>query len=61
MQRVTAAFVDRDLNEFALWRASHHLDEFEHISPWEQKIYAKLFFDTDPERPVPWLERMLRS
>ena len=31
----------------------HHLDEFEHISPWEQKIYSKLFFDADPEDPVP--------
>ena len=31
----------------------HHLDEFEHISPWEQKIYSKLFFDTDPQEPVP--------
>jgi 3-methyladenine DNA glycosylase/8-oxoguanine DNA glycosylase len=31
----------------------HHLDELEHISPWEQKIYSKLFFDADPEAPVP--------
>lgn len=31
----------------------HRWDEFEHISPWEQKIYSKLFFDRDPERPVP--------
>jgi 3-methyladenine DNA glycosylase/8-oxoguanine DNA glycosylase len=31
----------------------HHLDEFDHISPWEQKIYSKLFFDTDPDEPVP--------
>ena len=30
----------------------HHLDEINHISPWEQKIYSKLFFDTDPEEPV---------
>ncbi|MHA2380211.1 MAG: DNA-3-methyladenine glycosylase family protein [Candidatus Thorarchaeota archaeon] len=30
----------------------HHLDELEHISPWEQKIYSKLFFDTDPSEPV---------
>jgi len=80
IQRVTAAFVNRELDEFALRRASrdeqrqtllrlygigpasvgyilsdvfHHLDEFEHISPWEQKIYSKLFFDADPERPLP--------
>lgn len=31
----------------------HHLDELSHISPWEQKIYSKLFFDRDPEDPVP--------
>jgi len=31
----------------------HHLDEFDHISPWEQKIYSKLFFDTEPDEPVP--------
>lgn len=30
----------------------HHFDEINHISPWEQKIYSKLFFDTDPEEPV---------
>ncbi|RPI86655.1 MAG: hypothetical protein EHM41_07740 [Chloroflexi bacterium] len=31
----------------------HHHDEMEHISPWEQKIYSKLFFDRDPEDPAP--------
>jgi 3-methyladenine DNA glycosylase/8-oxoguanine DNA glycosylase len=31
----------------------HHLDELNHISPWEQKIYSKLFFDTEPDDPVP--------
>lgn len=31
----------------------HHMDEMDHISPWEQKIYSKLFFDIDPEQPVP--------
>jgi 3-methyladenine DNA glycosylase/8-oxoguanine DNA glycosylase len=31
----------------------HHLDELDHISPWEQKIYSKLFFDTEPDEPVP--------
>jgi 3-methyladenine DNA glycosylase/8-oxoguanine DNA glycosylase len=30
----------------------HHLDELDHIFPWEQKIYSKLFFDTDPDEPV---------
>jgi 3-methyladenine DNA glycosylase/8-oxoguanine DNA glycosylase len=27
----------------------HHVDELNHISPWEQKIYARLFFDTAAE------------
>lgn len=31
----------------------HHLDELNHISPWEQKIYSKLFFDQGPDKPVP--------
>ena len=31
----------------------HHLDELDHISPWEQKIYSKLFFDAEPDEPVP--------
>jgi len=30
----------------------HQWDFFDHISPWEQKIYSKLFFDKDPETPV---------
>ena len=34
----------------------HHLDELTHISPWEQRIYSKLFFDADPEEPVPVAE-----
>jgi len=31
----------------------HHMDEMNHISPWEQKIYSKLFFDASPDEPVP--------
>ena len=31
----------------------HHADELNHISPWEQKIYSRLFFDTGPDEPVP--------
>jgi 3-methyladenine DNA glycosylase/8-oxoguanine DNA glycosylase len=31
----------------------HHLDEMEHISPWEQKVYSRLFFDTEPDNPAP--------
>jgi len=35
-----------------LFDVFHHWDFFNHISPWEQKIYSKLFFDRDPENPV---------
>jgi len=38
----------------------HHLDELNHISPWEQKIYSKLFFDQDPEEPVA-VDELLRT
>ena len=30
----------------------HHLDELNYISPWEQKIYSKLFFNQHPDKPV---------
>ena len=31
----------------------HHLDELQHISPWEQKIYSKLFLGCDSLEPTP--------
>ena len=37
----------------------HQLDEMVHISPWEQRIYSKLFFDAEPEDPVP-VDALLR-
>ncbi len=43
---------------YLLFDVFHHWDFFNHISPWEQKIYSKLFFDVDPETPVP-VERLL--
>ena len=30
----------------------HQWDYFDHISPWEQKIYSKLIFNVDPEKPI---------
>jgi 3-methyladenine DNA glycosylase/8-oxoguanine DNA glycosylase len=30
----------------------HHFDEMAHISPWEGRIYSKLFFEVDPDTPV---------
>lgn len=38
---------------YLLFDVFHHWDFFNHISPWEQKIYSKLFFDREPETPVP--------
>lgn len=38
---------------YLLFDVFHHWDFFNHISPWEQKIYSKVFFDVDPENPVP--------
>jgi len=37
---------------YLLFDVFHRWDFFNHISPWEQKIYSKLFFDKDPEKPV---------
>lgn len=37
---------------YILFDVFHRWGHFEHISPWEQKIYSKLFFDQDPENPV---------
>jgi len=37
---------------YLLFDVFHHWDFFNHISPWEQKIYSKLFFDRDPEDPL---------
>lgn len=37
---------------YLLFDVFHHWDFFNHISPWEQKIYSKVFFDRDPEKPV---------
>jgi 3-methyladenine DNA glycosylase/8-oxoguanine DNA glycosylase len=38
---------------YVLFDVFHQWDFFDHVSPWEQKIYSKLFFDQDPEKPVP--------
>ncbi|OGC91709.1 hypothetical protein A2899_03215 [Candidatus Amesbacteria bacterium RIFCSPLOWO2_01_FULL_49_25] len=37
---------------YLLFDVFHHLGFFNHVSPWEQKIYSKVFFDRDPEKPV---------
>lgn len=37
---------------YLLFDVFHHWDFFNHISPWEQKIYSKLFFNRTPSHPV---------
>jgi 3-methyladenine DNA glycosylase/8-oxoguanine DNA glycosylase len=44
---------------YLLFDVFHHWGYFEHISPWEQKIYSKVFFDKDPEDPVS-VEKLLK-
>src|SRR3989338_10273517 len=44
---------------YLLFDVFHHWDFFNHVSPWEQKIYSKLFFDRDPDSPVP-VETLLK-
>lgn len=37
----------------------HRFDEMNHISPWEQKIYSKLFYNRNPEKPI-LTDRLMR-
>jgi len=45
---------------YALFDVYHQWDELNHISPWEQRIYSKLFFDRDSAEPMP-VEQLLRA
>jgi len=38
---------------YLLFDVFHHWDFFNHVSPWEQKIYSKLFFNKNPDNPIP--------
>jgi 3-methyladenine DNA glycosylase/8-oxoguanine DNA glycosylase len=38
---------------YILFDVFHRWDVFNYISPWEQKIYGKLFFNRDSEKLVP--------
>lgn len=38
---------------YLLFDVFHHWDELRYIPPWEQKIYSKLFFNQEPDEPVP--------
>lgn len=43
---------------YILFDVFHQMDAMDHISPWEQKIYSRLFFEADPEHPLP-VDRLL--
>ncbi len=38
---------------YILFDVFHHVNHFDHISPWEQKIYSKIFFNTATDNPKP--------
>lgn len=38
---------------YILFDVFHRWDELSHISPWEQRIYSRLFFGQDPDDPAP--------
>ena len=44
---------------YILFDVFHHWDAMDHISPWEQKIYSKLFFNRNPENPIS-ADRLMR-
>ncbi len=44
---------------YILFDVFHHFDFFNHVSPWEQKIYSKLFFNKSTDSPVP-VEKILK-
>lgn len=38
---------------YLLFDVFHQYDFFNHISPWEQKIYSKVLFKTEIDKPIP--------
>ncbi len=38
----------------------HHWGYLKHVSPWEQKIYTKIFFDKDYEKELVPVKKMLK-
>ena len=45
---------------YIMFDVFHHLDLLTHISPWEQKIYTKLFFHKDYHKEVIPVEKMIK-
>ena len=46
---------------YIMFDVFHQWDFLKHISPWEQKIYTKIFFDKDPEKELVPVEKMLKA
>ncbi len=45
---------------YIMFDVFHHWDDLRHISPWEQKIYTKLFFNKDYEKDLVSVDKMLK-
>ncbi len=45
---------------YIMFDVFHHWDYLKHISPWEQKIYTKIFFNRDYEKNLVPVPTMLR-
>lgn len=45
---------------YIMFDVFHHWDYLKHISPWEQKIYTKIFFGKDCEKELVPVDKMLK-
>lgn len=45
---------------YIMFDVFHHWDYLRHISPWEQKIYTKIFFNKDYEKELVTVGKMLK-
>ncbi|HUS60003.1 MAG TPA: hypothetical protein VMX76_01315, partial [Nevskiaceae bacterium] len=45
---------------YIMFDVFHHWDHLKHISPWEQKIYTKIFFNKDYEKELVTVGKMIK-
>ena len=45
---------------YIMFDVFHRWDYLKHISPWEQKIYTRIFFDQDYEKNLVPVDKMLK-
>ena len=45
---------------YIMFDVFHHWDHLKHISPWEQKIYTKIFFNRDYKKKLVPAEKMIK-